>query len=242
MVIVAVALPAEAAIHSPLSSSLLAMCGDSDGCSLWQFQGEEATASWKNGAVAHLRINRFDASTNGSVAIQRQDHSGSLAGLTAAYSGTRKGIFIEGEVVWEKNGRPGGKVHWLGIVLQDIVHAVPSGAESLIGEPSYFNSCEESGCAVWNLAGSKAAINGNAAGPSQMSVERFGEGIVAIRRKEVGGTLKWRRLSWPACMKRVKAQPGMWRRRSKSRTPDCSKSQNFYARGCPGWRSAYAPQ
>jgi hypothetical protein len=72
----------------PKVPSTIAMCEDSDGCSTWSFQGREGHGQWSNGASANLTAERFGADT---ILIRRTDTTGRLQGLTAFYSGTRKG-------------------------------------------------------------------------------------------------------------------------------------------------------
>jgi hypothetical protein len=94
--------------------STIAMCEDSDGCSTWSFEGREGHGQWSNGASANLTAERFGADT---VLIRRTDTSGLAQGLTAFYSGTRKGDRIEGTVIWSWSSKGqylAGTTNWHG--------------------------------------------------------------------------------------------------------------------------------
>jgi hypothetical protein len=82
----------------------LSMCEESDGCSTWSFQGKEGHGQWSNGASANLSAEHFGDS---AVSIRRVDTTGSRQGLTAFYSGIRKGDHIEGTLIWswQHNGQ-----------------------------------------------------------------------------------------------------------------------------------------
>jgi len=72
-------------------STELRFCGG-----VWTFTGTTGKAKWPNNATADLTIERFD---DEQVVIRRTD-TGSSQGLTAVYTGKRKGYRIEGEVVY----------------------------------------------------------------------------------------------------------------------------------------------
>jgi hypothetical protein len=107
----------------------LSMCEESDGCSTWSFQGKEGHGQWSNGASANLLAEHFG---DRAVSIRRVDTTGSRQGLTAFYSGARKGDHIEGTLIWswQHNGQyAAGTTSWhatIGPATPEIKPAVAS--------------------------------------------------------------------------------------------------------------------
>jgi hypothetical protein len=69
-------------------------CEGTNNCATWTFLGTQGNGQWPSGAIANLSVERSDADT---VVIRRADSTGSSAGLTAVYKGTRHGDRVGGE-------------------------------------------------------------------------------------------------------------------------------------------------
>jgi hypothetical protein len=61
-------------------------CEGTNNCATWTFLGAQGNGHWPSGEIANLNVERYDDNT---VVIQRADSTGSSAGLTAVYTGTR---------------------------------------------------------------------------------------------------------------------------------------------------------
>ena len=181
------AMPAVSVAQSSAPSLLLAVCGGG-GCSRWEFHGEQATVAWPGGATSKVPIKQFPKTETGDVLFESVDISGSVAGFAGTYAGARKGPVLEGKTTWKLNGTPkGSEADWVGVVLSDAVHMVPTAAHPLKPIPSSLTICEDGrGCSVWNFNGKVGAIPGIA----NLSVERFDDSLIAIRRNEIAGALK----------------------------------------------------
>ena len=81
-------------------------CEGTNNCGTWTFLGAQGNGQWPSGEVANLSVERYDAD---SVVIRRADSTGSAAGLTAVYTGTRHGVRVGGEFTsswpghWKRN-------------------------------------------------------------------------------------------------------------------------------------------
>ncbi len=180
------ATPVATVAQSSSSPSLLAVC-EGDGCSLWEFHGGRATGSFPNGAIANLTIDQFPQSESGTVTIRRVDTSGVGNGIAGTYTGTRKGSTIQGTLSWTWPGHPDGHADWIAVILADTVHMAPAAAHPFSQIPSSLSVCEDGhGCSMWTFNGKTGAIPGL----GNLSVERFDDTVVAIRRQEVAGALK----------------------------------------------------
>ena len=178
--------PVASMAQSSSSASLLAVC-EGDGCSLWEFHGGRATGTFPSGAIANLTIEQFPQSESGTVTIRRADTSGTGKGITGTYTGTRKGSMIEGTLSWTWPGHPDDHADWRAVILTDPVHMVPAAAHPFSTIPSSLSVCEDGhGCSMWTFNGKTGAIPGLA----NLSVERFDDSVIAIRRQEVAGALK----------------------------------------------------
>lgn len=69
-------------------------CEGTNNCATWTFLGTQGNGEWPSGEVANLTVESSDAST---LVVHRADSTGSSAGLTAVYKGTRHGDRIDGE-------------------------------------------------------------------------------------------------------------------------------------------------
>lgn len=69
-------------------------CEGTNNCATWTFLGAQGNGQWPSGEVANLSVEHYDTDT---VVIRRADSTGSSAGLTAVYTGTRHGDRIGGE-------------------------------------------------------------------------------------------------------------------------------------------------
>jgi len=69
-------------------------CEGTNNCATWTFLGTQGNGQWPSGDTANLSVEHFDAD---SVVIRRADSTGSSAGLTALYKGTRHGDRVGGD-------------------------------------------------------------------------------------------------------------------------------------------------
>jgi hypothetical protein len=69
-------------------------CEGINNCATWTFLSTQGTGQWPSGDLANLIVERFD---NDSVMIRRADSTGSSAGLTVVYTGTRHGDRVGGD-------------------------------------------------------------------------------------------------------------------------------------------------
>ncbi len=69
-------------------------CEGTNNCATWTFLGTQGNGQWPSGEIANLTVENFDDNT---VVIRRADSTGSAAGLTAIYKGTRHGNRLGGE-------------------------------------------------------------------------------------------------------------------------------------------------
>jgi hypothetical protein len=161
------------------------MC-EGDGCSSWQFTSGEATGTWSDGAVGTLSIVQFPSSSSGSVTIHRVDNTGVGKGIDGTYSGTRHGSIIEGEISWKWPGHPDGHGDWFAVIMVDGLHIAPDAGGNPAQIPAGFTECDDGlGCHPWVLNGRIGKIPGLA----NLTVERFDDSVVAIRRNETAGAL-----------------------------------------------------
>ena len=91
--------PAHNAAQAPLQPQAavpvtMTECEGTNNCATWTFLGGQGNGQWPSGEIANLNVERYDA---GSVVIRRADSTGSSAGLTAVYTGTRHGDRVGGE-------------------------------------------------------------------------------------------------------------------------------------------------
>jgi len=166
-------------------SLLLAVC-EGDGCSRWEFASGQATGTWPDGASANLSIIQFPSTSNGSVSIRRVDTDGVGKGIDGTYTGTRKGSIIEGKVSWKWPGHPDGHGDWFAVIMADALHMAPETSGNPVPIPSSFNGCEDGHvCDPWILNGKTGTVPGQA----NLTVERFDDSRVVIRRTEISGSL-----------------------------------------------------
>jgi hypothetical protein len=83
--------PSKSQVAAPVT---MTECEGVNNCATWTFLGAQGTGQWPSGEVANLSVERYD---NDSVMIRRADSTGSSAGLTAVYTGTRHGDRVGGE-------------------------------------------------------------------------------------------------------------------------------------------------
>ena len=83
--------PSKSQAASPVT---MTECEGVNNCARWTFLGVQGTGQWPSGEVANLTVERYD---DNSAVIRRADSTGSSAGLTAVYTGTRHGDRVGGE-------------------------------------------------------------------------------------------------------------------------------------------------
>jgi hypothetical protein len=87
--------------RAPISLTMTE-CEGAGACGTWAFLGSQGNGQWPSGETANLSVKHFDAD---SVVIRRADSNGPSAGLTAVYSGTRRGDRIAGKFIVTPPGR-----------------------------------------------------------------------------------------------------------------------------------------
>jgi hypothetical protein len=83
--------PAKSQVGAPVT---MTECEGVNNCATWTFLGAQGNGQWPSGETANLTVERSD---NDSVVIRRADSTGSSAGLTGVYTGTRHGDRVGGE-------------------------------------------------------------------------------------------------------------------------------------------------
>jgi hypothetical protein len=83
--------PSKARAATPVT---MTECEGVNNCATWTFLGAQGNGQCPSGEVANLSVERYD---DNSVVIRRADSTGSSAGLTAVYTGTRRGDRVGGE-------------------------------------------------------------------------------------------------------------------------------------------------
>jgi hypothetical protein len=146
-------------------------CEGVNNCATWTFLGSQGNGQWPSGEVANLSVERYDTD---SVVIRRADSTGSSAGLTAVYTGTRHGNRVGGEFT---SSWPG---HWYN--QSGNWYAT---LEAPITPPSVMHFCYAN---CWTLSwdnGHYIASTDNAR--SIWVVERFTRELVTIHRTDTNG-------------------------------------------------------
>jgi len=150
-------------------------CEGTNNCATWTFLGSQGTGQWPSGEVASLSVERYDT---GSVVIRRADSTGSSAGLTSVYTGTRHGDRVGGEFTstwpghWnEKSG------NWYATVERNPV-----------GPPAIMHVCLAN-CGTWTLDKGPPFDKphyGSVAGTTLVTVESWTRQSVVMNRTDTG--------------------------------------------------------
>jgi hypothetical protein len=83
--------PSKSQVATPVT---MTECEGVNNCATWTFLGAQGNGQWPSGEVANLSVEHYD---DDNVVIRRADSTGSSAGLTAVYTGTRHGDRVGGE-------------------------------------------------------------------------------------------------------------------------------------------------
>ena len=167
---------------SPPPSSIVEC--EAGGCGVWSFTGKNGVAQWKEAGVsANLRIRRFDSS---GVQIERTDY-GKTAGLKASYIGTRNGDLIQGNVSWTWPGHDQlstGTAAWYALIERG------DPGKTLI--PTSILECEDAtkACTTWSFHGKDGQGEWPGGVFAELSVQRFDDSIVSIRRTDRKGLVQ----------------------------------------------------
>src|SRR3984885_13209787 len=188
-------LPAACVAQQPqVHPVLIAACETSDGCARWDFQGQSGSGHWPNGAIADLTIERFDANDGGTVIIRRVDSSGGAAGLTATYTGTRTGVLVTGKLDWNWPGHGAqstGETNFRLVVLQDFMNVADVARGKPLDIPDTLMVCEDvDGCSDWQMNGKQGQGDWANGAIADLSVERFENSAVVIRRSDSKGSAR----------------------------------------------------
>jgi hypothetical protein len=116
-------------------------CEGVNNCATWTFLGAQGNGKWPTGEDANLSVERYD--TN-SVVIRRADSTGTSAGLTAVYTGTRHGDRVGGDFTSSWPGHWDNKAgNWYATV------------EAPVTLPSVFHVCSGDHCFTYTLESGK---------------------------------------------------------------------------------------
>jgi hypothetical protein len=151
-------------------------CEGTNNCATWTFLGSQGNGQWPSGEVANLSVERYDAN---SVVIRRADSTGSSAGLTAIYTGTRHDDRVGGEFTSSWPGHWDNKSgNWYATV------------EKPQSPPPVMRVCANPG--NWNQCSTWTWVNGHYDGWREwgaiatMTVESFSRESVIIHRADTG--------------------------------------------------------
>jgi hypothetical protein len=152
-------------------------CEGVNNCATWTFLDKQGNGQWPSGEVANLSVESLDGD---NVVIRRADSTGSSAGLTAIYKGTRHGDRVGGEFT---SSWPGHWVNKAGNWYATIGKAPqsPPSVMRVCANPANWNNCSiwtwtEGHYDGWREWGALAT----------MTVESFTPESVVIRRADTG--------------------------------------------------------
>jgi len=174
------AAPLRTAAQAPSKTSTanpvtMTECEGTNNCATWTFLGAQGNGQWPSGEVANLSVERYD---DNSVVIRRADSTGSSAGLTAVYTGTRHGDRVGGEFT---SSWPG---HWES-KLGNWYATVEKAAQS---PPAVMRICDPRGnCSTWTW--NKEHYDGLFDGSpltAKITVVSFSLGSVILKRTDLG--------------------------------------------------------
>jgi hypothetical protein len=165
--------PSKSKVATPVT---MTECEGVNTCATWTFLGKQGTGQWPSGNIASLTVERYD---NDSVVIRRADSTGSSAGLTAVYTGNRKGDRVGGEFTSSWPGHWGSESGYWYAILQKPQSLPP--VMRVCGNPNDWNVCSTW---TWN--------NGHYDGwrewgaVATMTVVSFTREAVVIERTDTG--------------------------------------------------------
>ncbi len=151
-------------------------CEGTNNCATWTFLGTQGNGQWPSGEVANLSVERFDAD---SVVIRRADSTGSSAGLTAVYTGTRHGDRLGGEFTSSWAGHWTSKTgNWYATI-----------GKATQGPPSVMHWCAQH-CSTLVWAGTRyvgaGTVHPEATPNCGLTVESFTRDSVIMHRTDCG--------------------------------------------------------
>lgn len=105
-------------------------CEEGDGCTIWNFNGGHAIASWESNHKGELTL---ESLTPTAVHVTRKDTSGQFTGWRFEYTGAiRNGWDVEGTVsAWRPDStspKPDATVKWRAILQHQVANTAPSPA------------------------------------------------------------------------------------------------------------------
>jgi len=155
-------------------------CEGPDNCATWTFLGTQGNGQWPSGDTANLSVKVTDAN---KVIIERADSTGSSAGLTAVYRGTRVGNHLSGKFDSSWPGHWTNKSGAWSATIEKIPQSPPT-VMRVCADPRDPNLCS-----TWTWA------NGHYDGwrewgvSATMTVESFTPTSVVIRRTDTGASV-----------------------------------------------------
>src|SRR5580704_11314 len=166
----------------------LAEC-EAIGCSLWNFQAGQATVQWPMGAVGNLTVERFDAD---AVSIRRVDTTGAGKGLTALYTGNRRGDAIDGAVTWswpDHGPLSAGSTAWHATILGSrpgVTSSATSGAPP--SAALVLSECEAGGCdGDWRIYGSQGTAEWKRGARADLRILELSANSITVQRNDYVG-------------------------------------------------------
>jgi len=152
-------------------------CEGTNNCATWTFLGGQGNGQWPSGEVANLSVEHSDAD---SVVIRRTDSTGSSAGLTAVYKGSRHGERIGGEFTSSWPGHWSNKSgNWYATIEQ--------APQSL---PGVMRVCPSpiTVCSTWTWNNGRYDFLGDNGVSGTMTVASFTRESVVFNRADYGRT------------------------------------------------------
>lgn len=157
-------------ISQPAIPITMTECEGANHCATWTFLGKQGNGQWPSGEVANLSVESLEGDT---VVIRRADSTGSAAGLTAVYKGTRHGDRIAGEFT---SSWPG---HW---------NSMSANWSATIGKtsqslPSTIRTCSTPGGTCWTWTWNNGHYDGVSSDSrnASMVMESFTPASVVMR-------------------------------------------------------------
>jgi hypothetical protein len=129
------ATPASSASGSAAAPVTMTECEGVNDCATWSFLGKQGTGQWPSGEIASLAVESLQVN---QITIERDDATGSAAGLSATYTGTRRGKRLSGQYTsswpghWaKKEGDWYATIDRAGATRPEVMHFCSAGCDTL---------------------------------------------------------------------------------------------------------------
>jgi hypothetical protein len=175
--------PAQSAKPVPKEASgpvTMTECEGVNNCASWTFLDRLGNGTWPSGEIANLSVEHLDSN---AIVIRRADSTGSSAGLTAVYKGTRHDNRVGGEFTSSWPGHWDNKSGNWYATIGTIPQSLPSVMRvCAIGEPPGLPPC---GTWTWNN-GHYDAVWSELGVTATVTVVRFTPESVIFNRADNG--------------------------------------------------------